>query len=214
MIYEGGEYQPTIRPGLVLGLLKQMREQVGTLKAKKKEGVKFKVRSLDELVDKVRPVANALGLLIYPVEAKGQGHVVEDGTLAEVQLRVRIQAIEDGSYVDVAGFGLGADGQDKAGGKAGSYAFKAALVQALLAGGAEDTDDTDTPISGGVRAKKGGPKGPTREETVAALDAATDEPSYKAAAALVLKLKPDDQLAVRDLGVIAAAKVRCGLTPA
>jgi hypothetical protein len=191
-------------PGKVLGLLRDLREQVGTLKAKQKQGVKFKVRSLDELVDKIRKPANDLGLLIYPYRAEGKGHVVDSGTLAEVTLVVRIQALEDGSYVDIMGFGLGADNQDKAGGKAGSYAFKQALVQALLAGGAEDTDDTDTPIKGGVRPKTAKPTVATVE---AALNDATDEVSFKAALGLAKQLHVSDQKAIADQA--AAARARC-----
>lgn len=193
------------KPGAVLRLLGELRQKVGTLKAKKKEGVKFKVRSLDELVDKVRQPALDLGLLIYPVAATGQGHVVEDGTLAECNLTVRIQAVEDGSYLDVAGFGLGADSQDKAGGKAGSYAFKQALIQTLLAGGAEDTDDTDTPIKGGVRKKAAGR--PSKESVKAVLEGATDQASYDAAVVLAKQLAPEAQLDLMD--VVRAAKARC-----
>lgn len=172
------------------------------LKAKQKAGVKFKVRSADELVDKLRPVANELGLLIYPVAAQGKGHVVDNGTLAEVNLTIRIQAVEDGSYIDIAGFGLGADNQDKAGGKAGTYAFKAALVQALLAGGAEDTDDSDTPIAGGVRPRQARPGGSagqptvTREQVegaIAEARAAKSMDKLKAALALAGGLPAEDQ---------------------
>jgi hypothetical protein len=139
--------------GKVYELFATLRAEVGVLKAKKKEGVRFKVRSADELADRVRPVAERLGLLIYPVGVEGKGHVVEGGTLAEAVVTLRIRAITDGSYFDIQGFGLGADNQDKAGGKAGTYAWKTALVQALTAGGEKDTDDSDTPIAGGVKRK-------------------------------------------------------------
>lgn len=163
--------------GLVFQKFAQLRAEVGVLKAKKKDGVKFKVRSADELADRIRPEAERLGLLIYPIGAEGKGHVVENGTLAEVTITLRIRAVEDGSYFDIQGFGLGADNQDKAGGKAGTYAWKVALVQALTAGGEKDTDDTDTPIKGGVKpaARKGPPPGvpmATKEEVEALIIAA------------------------------------------
>lgn len=191
-------------PGAVLQLLSELRAKVGNLKAKKKEGVKFKVRSAEDLSDKLREAAIEIGLLIYPVKVEGKGFVVEDGTLAEVNLTLRILALVDGSFIDVMGFGLGADSQDKAGGKAGTYAWKTALIQTLLAGGAEDTDDTDTPIKGGVRTKTGKPKG---SDVAAALEAATDELGYKAAIAMAMQLAPSDQMALVDL--IKVAKVRC-----
>lgn len=191
-------------PGKVLQLLSDLRAKVGNLKAKKKDGVKFKVRSAEELSDKLREAAIEIGLLIYPVKVEGKGFVVEDGTLAEVNLTLRILALSDGSFIDVMGFGLGADSQDKAGGKAGTYAWKTALIQTLLAGGAEDTDDTDTPIKGGVRAKTGKPKS---TDVAAALEAATDETGYKAAIAMAMQLAPSDQMPLVDL--IKATKVRC-----
>lgn len=147
--------------GNVLAKWAELRKEVGVLKAKKKEGVRFKVRSADELCDKVRPEADRLGLLIYPIRAAGTAFVVEGGTLAQATITLRIQSVDDESYFDIEGFGLGADSQDKAGGKAGTYAWKTALVQALLAGGEKDTDDTDTPIAGGVKPpqRKGPPPG-------------------------------------------------------
>lgn len=198
--------------GAVLGLLGDLRKRVGVIKAKKKDGVKFKVRSAEDLADKLRAAACEVGLLIYPVHAEGKGHVVEDGTLAEVNLVLRIQAISDGSYLDVAGFGLGADNQDKAGGKASTYAWKAALIQTLLAGGAEDTDDTDTPIKGGVRPRAAGK--PTAATVKAALEAvqAGDEAAYKAAIVLAKQLAPEDQLGLVDL--IKATKAHAIPQPA
>lgn len=190
--------------GAVYGLLAELRSRVGNIKAKKKDGVKFKVRSAEDLADKLRDAAVALGLLVYPVKAEGRGFVVEDGTLAEVNLTVRILAVSDGSYIDVMGFGLGADSQDKAGGKAGTYAWKTALIQTLIAGGAEDTDDTDTPIKGGVKPKTGKPKA---TDVQAALEAAMDKPGYDAAIALAMQLQASDQLGLVDL--IKVAKVRC-----
>src|SRR5678815_1878128 len=76
------------KPGAILTLWKQLREHVRVLKAKAKQGVRFKVRSADELVDKLRDKCNELGILIYPAEAQGKGHVVEEGTLAEQTLLV------------------------------------------------------------------------------------------------------------------------------
>jgi len=190
--------------GDVFGLIAKLRTQVGNIKARKKEGVKFKVRSADELSDKLREAAGELGLLIYPVKVEGKGFVVEDGTLAEVNMTLRILATSDGSYIDVMGFGLGADSQDKAGGKAGTYAWKTAMIQTLLAGGAEDTDDTDTPIKGGVKLKTAKP---SNEMVRGAFEAAQDEVAYKAAVGLATQMQPADQMAM--IEVIKAAKLRC-----
>jgi hypothetical protein len=193
----------------IYALVAELRRKAGNLKRKDKAGVKFKVRSAEDLNDKIRPLCDQLGILVYPIEADGQGFAVEDGTLAAVNLKLRVQAVSDQSYIDIAGFGLGADTQDKAGGKAGTYAWKAALVQALLAGGADDTDDTDTPIPGGV--KKRGAGKPTVESVKAAIalvQAATDEPAYKAALAMGKQLTIEQQQQVMD--DFKAARERMG----
>ena len=172
--------------GLVAQRLKDLRKRVGTIKAKVKQGVKFKVRSNEDLIDRLRPACEELNLLVYPIEANGQGYPLDGtedgksgGTLASVNLKIRIECTEDGSYRDIAGFGLGADTQDKAGGKAGTYAFKSAFLQALLANGADDTDDTDTPIPGGVRkpAKRVAPQGFAAVKL--AIEGANDEASTR-----------------------------------
>lgn len=201
----------TEKPGEVLGLYLKLRKTVGVLAARAKDGVRFKVRGAEELIDKIRDTANELGILIYPSAALGRGHVVDNGTLAEVQLQVMVQAVSDGSRIAIAGFGLGADQQDKAGGKAGTYAFKSALIMALLAMGKDqpknklpDTDDTDTAIPGGVKPKKAS----TAVEPVSAMFlAAETQEQYKAAVSELLKLNPDQQVSLKD--VTLAAKQRC-----
>jgi hypothetical protein len=198
-------------PGDVLGKLAELRKKVGVIKGKKKEGVKFKVRSAEELNDKLRGPCEELGLLIYPVTATGVGFAVEDGTLASINLTLRIMALSDGSFIDLQGFGLGADSQDKAGGKASTYAWKSILLQTLLAGGAEDTDDTDTPIKGGVRAKSTGK--PSTEAVKVALQAANDQAAYDAVILDVRKLSVEAQMTLVD--DIKAAKARVAAsTPA
>ncbi len=208
---ESGNDVQAGEPGVpkVYGLFAQLRKRAGILKAQKKEGVRFNVRSADKLNDKIRPLCDELGLLIFPVEANGQAFVVEDGTLAAVNLRLRVLATEDGSYFDIAGFGLGADNQDKAGGKAGTYAWKAALVQALLAGGQDDADDTDTPIPGGVRKKTGKL---TVDQVKEAVGAATNEAEFTAALKHAAKFSIEDQNKVRE--DFQTARKRLGLAPA
>ena len=212
------------KPGAVLRLWQQARERVGVVKAQTKQGVKFKVRSAEDLVDSLRQVANDLGLLIYPAPvvmgwsgspaftSMGRLHQIEDGTLAEVNQAFIVQAVEDGSKLALYGFGLGADNQDKAGGKAGTYAMKQALIQALLAGGKDnakalgvaDTDDTDTPIAGGVK------KPITPLEAVRKKLAKVASPDdYEEVRPILLQMKPDDQN--RLAADIRAAKERAGL---
>lgn len=209
------------KPGAILKLWGALRSSVGLLEAKTKDKVRFKVRSADELYDKLNAAANDLGILIYPCPAlsSGRGHAVDGGTMAEVGLHVVAQAIEDGSRLSFWGFGLGADQQDKAGGKAGTYAFKQAIVQACLAGGTKqpkshrmpDTDDTDTPIPGGVRpARKPADGDPvkTPDEIEALFTAAETSRQYNAAMAEVKRLTPEKQMQGTLMNSIKAAHER------
>jgi hypothetical protein len=213
MVYDGQTGHET--PGKILQLWAEVRKRVGIVELKKKNGMKFETRASTDLMDKLSQACNDLGVLVYPASGSGKGLVVEDGTLADVELTIRVQSIEDGSYLELYGYGQGADTQDKAGGKAGTYAFKQALIQALLAGGTKapksqripDTDDTDTPIEGGVRAKTGRPKAPTFDEVSAELQAATDEPGYRSALAKLKVANAADQ--VKLAPIAREARARC-----
>lgn len=149
-------------PGAILRQWAELVRNTDSLPRRDKPGVRFKVRDASELVDKLRVVTNSLGIIIYPgVATHGEGKVVEDGTLADVNMVLIAQSTEDGSMLGFGGYGQGADSQDKAGGKAMTYAAKAILIQAAQLGGSKtaralgihDTDDTDTSIKGGVKPK-------------------------------------------------------------
>ncbi len=188
---------------------------MGVVELKQKTGMRFSTRASTDLMDKLAQACNDLGVLVYPSRGTGKGLVVEDGTMADVELTVVAQAIEDGSRLEFFGYGQGADTQDKAGGKAGTYAYKQALIQALLAGGTKapkggripDTDDSDTPIEGGVRAKSAKPKAPTTDEVMAALKGATDAIGYEAAKGLLLRANPQTQVDCR--ATAFEARARC-----
>lgn len=181
-------------PGEILVLWDRLRKQVGVIEREKKPGMKFEVRTAETTIGEVRKAANELGILIYPHEARGAGYPVEDGSLATVTVSIICQAISDGSCLCIAGFGLGADSQDKAGGKAGTYAFKQALLQAMLANGA-DTDDDHEPIKGGVRPPV---KKYTKESVEAELDACTTAAQYNQARAHLLFLPRADIAALKE----------------
>jgi hypothetical protein len=203
------------KPGAILKLWDAVRKQVGVVELKKKNGMKFETRASTDLMDKLSQALNDHGVLVYPTSGSGKGLVVEDGTLADVELTIVAQAIEDGSRLEFYGYGQGADTQDKAGGKAGTYAFKQALLQALQAGGTKapkkdripDTDDTDTPIEGGVRAKTSKPKAPSFEEVSAELQASNTEPEYRGALAKLKLAGPADQ--VKLAPIAREARARC-----
>lgn len=153
--------------------LKRLRGRVGGLKAVAKEGVKFKVKDAATLMRKVRSAADKLQINIVPKAVRGIPLDVKSGTAAAVEIVFELQDLEDGSVCHFAGYGVGADSQDKAGGKAFTYCWKSALIYALLLvdGDMPDCDDDSEP--GG---KKGLQRGPNEvspadnEATVRALE--------------------------------------------
>lgn len=145
--------------------LPELRKAVGNLKAEvKKGGPRFAIKSAKELMEKLRPALDELGMVDFPIAltggniplvpvVDGDGDVVGgEGTMAFLMVTVRIGA-PDGSYIDIVGAGHGADTQDKAGGKASTYAWKDAHIKGLDLPDDEmvDTDDEEKPIKGGIR---------------------------------------------------------------
>ncbi len=206
------------KPGAILAKWHRIRNTIGTVAKVKKEGMKFATLNNETVTDLVRAATDKEGVLVYPYSTAGTALAVEDGTMCGVNITFRVQAIEDGSYIQIAGFGEGADSQDKAGGKAGTYAMKAALIQALLAGGSKakggvkspDTDDTETAIAGGVKAKTGKPKAPHVDEVKALFEMAQTPEDYSSALAKAKLMDPTLQLQIRP--EVIAAKTRT--TPA
>lgn len=200
-------------PGRILQLWRELIQNTDVLPRRDKPGIKFKVRDAAELIDKLRAVSNTLGILIYPgVGTEGKGIVTDNGTLADVNMVLIAQAVEDGSLLAFGGYGQGADNQDKAGGKGMTYAHKAILIQALLMGGSKtakalgvhDTDDSDTPIKGGVR-----PKPDSLERLRRLLTEVQDKDDYEEIKPALQALAPEDQVKLKT--EILAAKDRAGI---
>jgi hypothetical protein len=204
---------------------KQLRAKLGGLKAEQKDGVRFKVKSADVLVAKLRPALDELDLVLFPAQAKTQGQVHEYeverrgnqefalATSASVEVEYCLGA-PDGSYVNFTGFGQGADNQDKAGGKAFTYALKAACVQAFNMPNAEygvgDTDDTDTPISGGKK-RKSKAQAATKQavdEVIADAEAKGDLERLRTAVQMAGGLPADEQTQAAEAIRAAAARIR------
>lgn len=131
--------KPKIRTDLIA-----LRKKIGGLKAEKKGGVMFPVKSAKDLMVKLRDAADELGMPMAgaPVDMKFQDRATDKGTIVSCKVTVRFMS-DDGSFVDFVGFGQGGDTQDKAGGKASTYAWKDALTKALSLPDADmvDTDD-------------------------------------------------------------------------
>jgi hypothetical protein len=142
-------------PPLISIKLLELRRKVGGLKAEKANGLSFKIKSAKVLMDKLREAIDDVGLVCFVVAQEGGNVDTERGTLAFVKATIRVGA-PDGSYADFVGCGHGADGQDKAGGKASTYAWKDALVKGLCLPDADmdDTDDDEAPVKGGVQKRQ------------------------------------------------------------
>lgn len=208
------------QPPQIAEYLPKLRELIGGLKAEvKKGGPKFAIKSSKDLMDKLRAGLDELGMVDFVVELSGgniplvpvvdgDGDVVGgEGTLAFLLAKVRL-GCPDGSYVDYCGAGHGADQQDKAGGKASTYAWKDAHIKGLTLPDDDmvDTDDEEKPIKSGVRqggAKKSSvgeakSKRPTKADVEAAINDATNIDELKAAKEKAKQLSADEQAAVID----------------
>lgn len=141
---------PKIHEGLT-----SLRRAVGSLAAKKQQGgPMFPVRSAKELMQKLAEALDELGMQAFPISqevhhfdtANIPSNATASGkpvfrTLAHVKSTVRVAAA-DGSFADVVGSGHGGDVDDKAGGKADTYAWKSALLKGLCVP-EQDMPDTD-----------------------------------------------------------------------
>jgi hypothetical protein len=143
------------KPPQIHAKLRELRQAVGGLKAKKVQGgPMFPVRGAKELAQKLAQALNDLDMVApviaqevtlvdtdkIPSNATSSGKPVFR-TLAHVKSTVRVGA-PDGSYVDMVGSGHGGDVDDKAGGKADTYGWKIAILKGLTIP-EEDMIDTD-----------------------------------------------------------------------
>lgn len=171
--YWGGVTVSKTPPAIHQGL-RDLRRAVGSLAAKKQQGgPMFPVRSAKELMQKLAEALDELSLHAFPV-AQEVTHFETDKipsnatasgkpvfrTLAHVKSTVRVGAV-DGSYIDVVGSGHGGDVDDKAGGKADTYAWKSALLKGLCVP-EQDMPDTDdeapSEAAGTLKPSGAGPK--------------------------------------------------------
>jgi ERF superfamily len=157
---ERTESAPIIEGQKIYQDLVALRRKIGGLKAEKKGGVSFPVKSAKDLMDKLRKAADELGMPMAaaPIAVEFQDREVQGKTMFTCKTTVRFMS-SDGSFVDFVGVGQGGDGQDKAGGKASTYAYKDACVKGLTLPDAElvDTDDEETPLAPKIEESKPAP---------------------------------------------------------
>lgn len=151
----------------------ELRKKVGGLKSQQRNGVMFPVKSAKDLMDKIRKGADELNMPMagatissntfdvpgFQVYNKGAGQMVPQ-LVCHTTVTVRFMS-DDGSFVDFSGSGHGSSNDDKAGGKASTYAWKDAVVKGLSLPDSEmvDTDDESVPLAKSSPAvKKSWPK--------------------------------------------------------
>lgn len=143
-------------PGKILSDLKALRDEVGNLEAKKRDGVMYKVKSFEELDVKLRLAADKLGMPMAgspvaqsvthytPIEGVNRNGQPQITFVVHCISTVRFMS-DDGSYVDFVGSGHGGGTDDKSGGKASTYASKDAILKGLRIpnDAIPDTDDEE-----------------------------------------------------------------------
>lgn len=164
--YVGSQTAPQIH-----NMMKQLRQEVGAVKAVKAAGGPlFPVRGAKDLAQKLANALNALNMEApvvaqeitlleadkIPKNENAKGNPVFR-TLAHVKATVRLIA-PDTSFIDMVGSGHGGDVDDKSGGKASTYAWKDAILKGLSIPH-EDMVDTDDDSSTGDEEPGAGGKG-------------------------------------------------------
>ena len=148
----------------------KLRKLVGSVRAEKKSGVMFPVKSAKDLVIKLRTAIDKLKMQVGVVKQEPMFFLLGEGWICITTVTVRFTS-DDGSFVDYVGLGNGGDKQDKAAGKASTYGYKDALTKALTAPDAEMVDaDDETPFEEPEQPIKRGPGRPKKDVVKDALD--------------------------------------------
>lgn len=96
----------------------------------------YKGLSEEKVTSTVRQAFVELGLVMYPIHQTS----TRVGNLTTIDVTYRLVNADGGDYVDIVSTGEGADSQDKAAGKAMTYAYKYALLRSFAIASGEDTD--------------------------------------------------------------------------
>lgn len=134
----------------ILADLELLRNAIGGLKAERKQGVPYAVKSAKDLMLKLRnamddlhmhviPVKKSIAVLPYTTDRNGNTIIT-----AMVTGTYRVTA-DDGSFVEYEGVGFGAANDDKGAGKAATYAWKNGLIEVLSLPD-DDMIDTDDEV--------------------------------------------------------------------
>ena len=141
--------------GKILKDLVELRKKIGGLKAERKPGITFAVKSAKDLLIRLRDAGDELNMPLVGAIVSSNTQLLgpiqvfnKDGIGCHTTVVVRFMS-SDGSYVDFAGSGHGTSNDDKAGGKAHTYAWKAAIINGLCLPDNDmvDTDDESKPVT-------------------------------------------------------------------
>lgn len=198
--------------------LLELRREIKSLAAKKTPNVPFPVRGAKDLAQKMADALNKLDLIAPVVDQKfthlptgaelvgtNKSGAPAYRSLIHVVATVRVIA-PDGSFVDMVGSGHGADSDDKAGGKASTYAWKDALLKGLTIPDQDmiDTDDSAGDASGDGRSEPVNVAKP--QAKIATIpDAATDLPGLNYALTQIAEAKTLDDMAVIKKAIVSGS---------
>ena len=129
----------------------------------------YKAAGEADVLASVKPIENKYGVYSYPIDRE----IVESGTMERetqygksVQLYMRIRVTyrflcidNPESYIDIVSYGDGVDSQDKAPGKAMTYADKYALMKAYKIITGDDPDQNQSEEQKTVSTRKNRPTG-------------------------------------------------------
>lgn len=119
-----------------------LRKKIGNLEAKQRQGVMYKVKSWEELEEKLRLAADELEMPMAGSPVSQKHHYYEPIVGVDKNGKPQTMLIHhcestirfmssDGSYVDFVGSGHGSGTDDKSGGKASTYAQKDGVLKGL-----------------------------------------------------------------------------------
>lgn len=158
----------------------ELRKLVGGIKAVK-GGASFPVKSAKELVIKLRAAADKLNMVMAGaiIESDVRTSRVKTPKGDEAEIVTVIHTVQfmsdDGSSLVFVGVGQGGDSQDKAAGKASTYAWKDAVLKGLCIPDADmiDSDDEEFPLGKPEKTTNA----PPLREVLDAISSATDRAS-------------------------------------
>ena len=207
----------TAKPKIYSDLV-ALRKHIGGLEAKKAAGVMFPIKNAKELMIKLRAGLDDLNMVSYVAEmapqdipmAPDKNGKIGSGCLVYTKVTM---VSDDGSFVVFCGVGHGFDRDDKAAGKASTYAWKDAIIKGLNLPDAEmasvttatvDTDDeSDIPVN-----PKRSPKAGEVAAIAAALLVATTAEEVEALSVKTKALKPSREDALPLSQAFAEARAR------